>query len=60
MNWLKKLWTSKPRNKRADKLTIEVAEERTRVYNKLFELEKIDNALDAMVKRSLELMEPKK
>ena len=42
------------------KQEVAVAEQRTKRYQKLFELEKIDHALDEMVKRSLTLLEPKK
>jgi len=41
------------------KAEIAVAEQRTKRYQKLFELEKIDHALDEMVKRSLHLLEPR-
>lgn len=60
MSWLKWIGLGKPKNARADKLTQEVAQERTRVYTGLFELQKLDNTLDDMVKRSLELLETKK
>ncbi len=59
MKWLEKIGF-KSKNDKADKLTQEVAQERNRVYSGLFELQKLDHALDDMVKRSLELMEPKK
>lgn len=60
MSWLKWIGLGKPKNEKADKLTQEVAQQRNRVYTGLFELQKLDNTLDDMVKRSLELLETKK
>ena len=49
---------SKAKRLRAEE--IRSADRRNELYSKLFEGQKRVNALDDMVKRSLELMEPKK
>lgn len=49
------------RNRRKEqiaKLTQDAAESRTVMYSKLFELDKLDHALDEMVRHSLELLKP--
>jgi hypothetical protein len=52
--------THSERQKKIDALHVEVSSERDKLYSNLFQLDKVTNDLDAMVKRSLLLLENKK
>jgi len=47
-------------DKRIAQAEIAAAEARTQRYLKLFEIDRLDNKLDAMVRRSLKLLEPER